>query len=428
MRTPRHITALALCRVEQQEAWSNLALESYFQENELDVRDKAFASALFYGVLSRQLTLDACITAHSKKPVNKMDAAVRAILREAVFQLLYMNSVPEHAAVSESVVLTKRMRQASASGFVNAVLRSFLRDNKKIPLPPSPAEKHLSVKYSCNPALAKMLLGHYGSDITEQILADALEAPPVFLQVNTLKTTADELMTLLIARGITAEADDEISNCLRVQNAGALHTLPEFKCGFFHIQDRSSQLCAKALNVKPGQHVLDVCAAPGGKSFAIAQQMQNSGRLLCCDLYEHRTGLITNRAAELGIEIIETQTTDMTIFLPELGEFDRVLCDVPCSGYGAMRRRPEIKYKSPAEFANLPDLQYKLLENSSHYCKVGGILVHSTCTLNPAENNDVTQRFLAESPEFSIVKQSTVLPDGHGGDGFYICVMERTGT
>ena len=428
MRTPRHITVLALCRVEQQEAWSNLALESYFQDSGLDSRDKAFASALFYGVLSRIITLDACLAAHSKTPVNKLDTAVRAILREAVFQLLYMDSVPEHAAVSEAVTLTKRLRRASASGFVNAVLRSFLRSGKKIPLPVSPKEQHLSVKYSCSPELAKMLLDTYGSDTTDLILTDALEAPPVFLRVNTLKATDDELINLLAAHDIAAEPDTVIPHCLRVQNAGALHTLPEFKQGLFHVQDRSSQLCAKALDVKPGQSIIDVCAAPGGKSFVLAQQMQNSGHLLCCDLYEHRTGLIAGRAKELGVDIIETKTADMTVYLPELGEFDRVLCDVPCSGYGAMRRRPEIKYKSPAEFADLPDLQYKLLETSSHYCKAGGLLLHSTCTLNPTENNAVTQRFLADNPAFSIIEQSTVLPDKHGGDGFYICVMKRSGT
>ena len=424
MQTPRQITALALCRVEQQEAWSNLALDAYFQENKLEPRDRAFCSALFYGVLSRLITLDTCISAHSKTPIKKLDPAVRAILREAVFQLLYMDSVPEHAAVSEAVVLTKRMRRASASGFVNAVLRSFLRSGKAIPLPKSPIEQVLSVEYSCEPSLAKMLLEHYGEELTRKILADALETPPVFLRVNTLKLTPEEMISRLGSRGITAEPDTEIENCLRVQNAGALHTLREFKRGFFHIQDRTSQLCAAALDVRPGMNVLDVCAAPGGKSFTLAQQMQNNGRILCCDLYEHRIGLITGRAKELGVEIIETKTADMTLHLPGLGEFDRVLCDVPCSGYGAMRRRPEIKYKSPAEFENLPELQYKLLKTSSHYCKAGGLLLHSTCTLNPTENEAVTQRFLEDNTDFSVISRSTTLPDG-GGDGFYICVMKR---
>ena len=376
MKNARQAVATALCKMQDNDSWSNLVLDSL--TDGLESRNRAFASALFYGTLTRLVTLDACITAHSKMPLTKMDNAVLAILRTAIYQLLYMDSVPEHAALSEAVTCVRRMRRASAAGFVNAVLRSFLRAGKIIPIPDGPPNLRLSVEYSCEQSLAKMLINAYGESNAARILSDSLTPPSIFLRVNTLKTTAAQLIALLQKRGIEAEPDENLPHCLITRGQGALHNLPEFEHGLFYVQDRSSQLCAAMLAPKSGERVLDVCAAPGGKSFLLAQMMNNTGELICCDLHEHRVSLIEKRALELGINIIQTKTADMSIPHPDLGQFARVLCDVPCSGYGTMRRRPEIKYKSPSKFALLPALQYKILENSSNYCKEGGLLLYST--------------------------------------------------
>jgi len=417
VKDARQIAVTALCKMDDKASWSNLVLEGMY--GELDERGRAACSALFYGVLSRRITLDACITAHSKIPLNKIDSSVRVILQCALYQILYMDSVPAHAAINSAVALTRKMRKASASGFVNAVLRSFLREGEKIP----PSE--LYVEYSCDAGLAEMLTDTYGEETARGILGDSLLPPPTFLRVNTLKTTDTELINLLWKRGVKAEFDDKLRHCIVTRSGGALHNLPEFEQGLFHVQDRSSQLCANLLAANPGECVLDVCAAPGGKSFVLAQMMKDTGSLVCCDLHEHRIQLIEKRMAELGITNIRTVTANMSEFQPGLGMFDRVLCDVPCSGYGVMRRRPEIKYKSPANFSGLPELQYKLLETSSNYCKAGALLLYSTCTLNPDENDAVADKFLLGNPAFTQLLRKLTLPGENGGDGFFTALFQK---
>jgi 16S rRNA (cytosine967-C5)-methyltransferase len=403
--------------MEDKASWSNLVLEGMY--GELDERDRAAASALFYGVLSRRLTLDSCIEAHSKIPLAKIDSSVRVILQCALYQILYMDSIPERAAIDSFVTLTRKMRKASASGFVNAVLRSFVRAGKAIPT------SEIYIEYSCDAELAQALINTYGEVSARTILADTLIPPPTFLRVNTLKTTDTELINLLWKHSVKAEFDSHLRHCIVTHSAGALHNLPEFSQGLFHVQDRSSQLCANMLDAKPGERVLDVCAAPGGKSFVLAQMMRNTGELVCCDLHEHRVQLIEKRMAELGITNIRTIAANMSALNPGLGTFDKVLCDVPCSGYGVMRRRPEIKYKPPANFFDLPELQYKLLETSSNYCKPGALLLYSTCTLSSDENETVADRFLAANPDFTQLLRKLTLPGEDGGDGFFTALFQK---
>ncbi|MCL2068904.1 MAG: methyltransferase domain-containing protein, partial [Oscillospiraceae bacterium] len=237
------------------------------------------------------------------------------------------------------------------------------------------------------------------------------------------------LINLLWKRGVEAQFDETLPHCIVTRQAGPLHTLPEFLQGLFHVQDRSSQICARMLAKKPceNERILDVCAAPGGKAFVMAQIMQNTGELVCCDLHEHRIQLIEKRAAELGVTNIRTHTANMSEPHPELGMYDRVLCDVPCSGYGVMRRRPEIKYKPPANFADLPALQYKILETSSNYCKDGALLLYSTCTLNPDENDAVADKFLAGNSVFTQLGRKLTMPGEYGGDGFFTALFQKRG-
>ena len=318
----------------------------------LSGQERAFCTALFYGVVERRITLDWVLGRYSRQPVEKLSPAVRDILRMAVYQLLYMPSVPESAAVNEAVKETRQMKVASAAGYVNGVLRSFLRDGKKLALPRDPLAA-LSVQYSVPQALISLWQRSYGA-----------AAATAILEGNPLKTTADALITQLAQQSIPAEKTP-VENALRLTGAGDVTRLAAFREGLFHVQDLSSQQCAAALAVRPGHRVLDVCSAPGGKSFTLAEIMQNTGSLLAMDLYPNRLKLVEDGAARLGLTCLQVRPGDARIFDKSLGTFDRILCDVVCSGYGVIRRKPEIRYKDPAECDALPQTQLAILAASA---------------------------------------------------------------
>jgi len=432
MKDARLIAAEALLKLEQRQAWSNLTLDHALEHHTLKPEEAAFAAALFYGVIERRITLDACIAAHSAKKPEKLDAAVLCALRLGVYQILYMNSIPHSAAVDESVKLVKKLRKTQASRYVNGVLRSFLRAGAHIPLPEQPLSLRLSVEVSCPEPLVKSWLSAYGEEAVRRFLSGSVGRAPTALRVNTLRTTPQELMERLAEEQIAATLHPHIPNCLMAEG-GALHKTKAFQQGLFHLQDPASQLCALALGASSGMRVLDACAAPGGKSFTIAQQMNNQGELIACDLHPKRVGLIEKRAKEMGLDCIQAQSRDMTRYAPELGTFDRVLCDVPCSGYGVIRRKPEIKYKRLEEISELPNIQYKILETTAQYCKVGGVLLYSTCTIHPAENGEVREKFLAAHPEFSPLPLGGLLGEDSqrtlmgewDADGFYLAAFRR---
>lgn len=397
--TARELTAQALLKMER-EGYSNLVFDALLKERPLSKQDTAFAAALFYGCVERRLTLDTIIGRFSSVPVNRLDKTILVLLRMALYQILYLQT-PESAAVNESVALAKRLGRARLSGFLNGVLRAVLRDMEQaVKLPEEPFAA-LSFQYSCPQPLIRMWEKHYGAARTQQMLEASLGRPPLFIRVNTLKTTAETLRSLLLQEGIEAFPHPQLANCLRLEHAGAVERSECFARGLFHVQDAASQFCVKALGAKPGERVFDVCAAPGGKSFTIAQEMNHMGTLHSFDYYEHRTKLIEEGAARLGIGNITAAVHDASQYEPTFGLADRCLCDVPCSGFGIIRRKPEIKYKSLDEMKNLPEIQYKILDTSSKYLKAGGILLYSTCTLSRHENEKVADRFLAEHPDFA---------------------------
>jgi len=421
----RQLAALALLKTQDKNAWSNLTLDKTIREYGLDRRDAAFFSALFYGVLERRITLDACIAAHSKIAIGKISPKVLMALRVGVYQLLYMDSVPDHAAVSESVELVKRWRQGSAAGFVNGIMRSFLRSGKKIPVPNEPLDERLSAEYSCPAPLVKLWLDSYGEDFTKRMLPESLGRPPVFIRVNTMLTSQEELALSLAGRGVTVTPDAEVENCLMIEDFGAVSSMPEFKSGLFHVQDKSSQICAMSLNAAENDRVLDACAAPGGKSFTMAQMMNCKGEVVACDLHPKRVGLISRRAAEMGLKNIRALVLDSSVFDESIGLFDKILCDVPCSGLGVIRRKPEIKLNDFSGFQDLPKVQYQILKNTSRYLKEGGLLVYSTCTLNPEENERIAERFLENSPGFLKSGEFLTTPIQNGSDGFFTASFIR---
>lgn len=436
MADPRLTVVKMLMKMESSEAYSNLLLDHAFNEAELSDRDKAFAAALFYGVLERRLTLDHVIRTNSKIAFEKLDKAAVQILRTGLYQLLYMPSVPESAAVNESVKMCKKLKCFSAQGFVNGMLRSFIRSGKKISYLGISPEKRLSVEYSCPEWLTEKFISEYGMDFAVRALKASVGKPPVYARVNVLRTTTDKVIAELAKQRIKAAPYPGLVNCIRLEKAGDIEKCAPFRQGLFHVQDISSQLCCLTLRPVVNETVLDVCAAPGGKSFTLAELMGNNGKLYSMDLHDMRVGLIEDGAARLGIKIITTMQNDASKFNGALPQADRVLCDVPCSGFGVIRRKPEIKYKPPEEFAGLPEIQYQILETSARYVKSGGTLVYSTCTLSRAENDDVADRFAASHPEFMPIVQPvpisapgdykrTYCPDENGGDGFFTASFRR---
>lgn len=436
MADPRLTVVKMLMKMESSEAYSNLLLDHAFNEAELSDRDKAFAAALFYGVLERRLTLDHVIRTNSKIAFEKLDKAAVQILRTGLYQLLYMPSVPESAAVNESVKMCKKLKCFSAQGFVNGMLRSFIRSGKKISYLGISPEKRLSVEYSCPEWLTEKFISEYGMDFAVRALKASVGKPPVYARVNVLRTTTDKVIAELAKQRIKAAPYPGLVNCIRLEKAGDIEKCAPFRQGLFHVQDISSQLCCLTLRPVVNETVLDVCAAPGGKSFTLAELMGNNGKLYSMDLHDMRVGLIEDGAARLGIKIITAMQNDASKFNGALPQADRVLCDVPCSGFGVIRRKPEIKYKPPEEFAGLPEIQYQILETSARYVKSGGTLVYSTCTLSRAENDDVADRFAASHPEFMPIVQPvpisapgdykrTYCPDENGGDGFFTASFRR---
>lgn len=426
-----------LLKMESSASYSNILLDSALSEQGLSEREKAFAAALFYGVTERRLTLDYIIEQNSRIPFRKLEKEAVAVLRAGFYQLLYMPSVPESAAVNESVKLCRKLKAFGAEGFVNGMLRSFIRNGKQISFEGLDEVKTLSLKYSCPEWIAAKWLREYGEENAIKAMEASLGAPPLYARVNSTKVTDDELVNLLKKEGVKAERNPRLNGCIRLEKAGEIEQLDAFKAGLFHIQDVSSQLCCLTLRPIVNETVIDICAAPGGKTFTLAELMGNNGRVLSLDLYDGRVNLIAEGAKRLGLRIVEAKQNNAVKFSEELPQADRVLCDVPCSGLGVIRRKPEIKYKSEEEFEELPRLQRAILEVSSRYVKEGGTLVYSTCTLSRAENDEVARDFAEKHPEFSPIVQTipyegaennsmrTFFPEKDGGDGFFTAAFRR---
>ena len=437
---PRMIAYRVLMQVEGAGGYSNISLNAALSAAKLEPRDKAFVTRLVYGVIENRNYLDHVISSYSKAGA-KVEPEVRCVLRMAVYQMAFLDT-PDSAAVNESVNLAKKLKLFRATGFINGLLRNYIRDGKQIKLPDrhSDPDLYLSVRYSCPLWMVKLWRGAYGDGICESILSSLAGRPPIFARVNTTKITADELCRSFEASGVKAELSRVIPDCLVLDNTGSVRELAQYDRGEFHVQDGSSQLCCLIAAPKSGDRVYDVCAAPGGKSFTMAELMGDKGKIISCDIHPHRVKLIAEGADRLGLGCVKAIVRDA---LSDDGEqcADLVLCDVPCSGMGIIRRKPDIKRKSREEVEELPELQYRILESSSRLVKAGGRLVYSTCTLNPAENCEVLGRFLDAHPEFEpcrielpcgverVLKEPeymiTVFPHMANTDGFFISTVRR---
>ena len=423
---------------EKSGQYSNIAIDNAVRREGLDGKDSRLLSALVYGVIERRITLDFIIDSLSSLPPSKIERTTRNILRMGLYQLIWLDRIPAHAAVSESVSLcNKRSR-----GFVNALLRGFERKRGDdlaasfdFPKKERDPFAYLSVTYSYPTVLCQKFCDIFGFDKTEAILLAWEKTPPTTLRTNPLKNTQEELLAALSARGVDASLTANAPHGIRT--FGASPTELGLTEGLCFVQDEASQICVAALGARPGETVLDICACPGSKSFGAALDMNNEGQVLSFDLHENKLSLITKGAEALGISIIKTAARDGRDFDPALeGKADRIICDVPCSGFGVVAKKPEIRYKDPADSAALPDIQLAILKNATRYLKAGGTLVYSTCTIFPEENEHNVARFLESTPDmipcdFTVGNISskngmlTLLPSEHGTDGFFIAKFTR---
>ena len=435
----RDVALEVLMQVDRANAWSDGSLKRTIAKNKLDSREAALATRLSYGVVQNKMLLDYYISCYCTQKAEKLEPVIRNILRIGGYQILFMDKIPHRAAVNEAVEQTKKNKREKAAGMVNAVLRKFVANWMNMPaLPNGSTAEYLSVRYSHPLWLVKRLMNLLGAEETEAFLQQNNEIVPTTIQVNPLKTTAEELAAELTQSGVSGEKHPWLSGCFEVSGTGDLENLPAFTEGRFMVQDAAARLVANIAQPAEDAKVLDMCAAPGGKSFALAFDMGDKGQIVSCDVHPHKLKLLESGAQRLGINNLRAVLADGTEHHAAWEQAaDLVVADVPCSGLGIIRKKPDIRYKKPEELAKLPALQMKILENAATYVRPGGTLIYSTCTILPEENEGVTEEFLARHIDFTLEEFVLPLPIGNskghltlwpqrfGTDGFYICRMRR---
>ena len=424
------LSALIACR--RQNAWSDGILKEYIARDGLDRRDAALASRLCYGVLQNRMLLDFYIDAFLKGRLRDLQPVVLDILRLGVYQLTMTDKIPASACVNEAVEQGKKYANTRAAGLINGVLRSVSRA-QQLPEPPD-----LSIRYSHPAELVELLRQTVGSDLLPQLLASHNEAPRTCVQVNTMKITPAEAAEQMEKQGLGVQKHPWLPGCCELTGTGSLEALDLWREGQIYVQDPAARLAVYAAGLEPGMRVLDCCAAPGGKSFSAAVSMEDRGEICSCDIHKHKITIIEKGARRLGLSSIRALEHDARTPMPEWCEqFDAVIADVPCSGLGVIRKKPDIRYKDLSPTEALPALQLSILDRQAGYVRPGGVLLYSTCTILRRENEDVVCAFLADHPEFSPEPictppgcpvsgaMVTFLPCLHGTDGFFIAKLRK---
>lgn len=440
-RTGARDTALeVLMQMERAGAWSDGSLKHTIAKDRISGRDAALATRICYGVIQNRALLDYYLGCYCSQKIARLEPVIRNILRVGGYQILFLDKIPHRAAVNEAVEQCKRWGKPKASGLVNAVLRKFVTNYGNMPpLPQKDPASRLALQYSHPKWLVERLLALLGQQETEAYLQQNNEAVPTTIQTNPLKCTGEELEQELLAAGATIQKHPWLENCFEVTGTGDLERLPAFVEGRIQVQDAAARLVATVAQPAPTDRVLDTCAAPGGKSFALAMAMGDRGQIISCDIHPHKLKLIEQSAARLGIHSVQTALADAREpHAAWLEAADLVVADVPCSGLGIIRKKPDIRYKDPGDLAHLPKIQQAILENVARYVRPGGTLIYSTCTILPEENEQVAEAFLAKHNEFTLEPftlpapigqtdgQLTLWPQRFGTDGFYICRMRRS--
>ena len=440
MNRSARITALrVLVNCRSNGAWADAALKAQISRDGLSGPDAALCSRIVYGVMQNQMLLDFYIGAYCSQKPDHLQPPLLEILRIGAYQILFLDKIPDSAAVNTSVELAKLSKRGQASGLINAVLRKLSQNKDSLPpIPDRDEVQRLSIQYSHPKWLTKRMVNLLGREEAERFLASNNQIAPLTIQVNPLKTTMESLTEELRQSGVEVRPHIWVPDCLELSGTGDLTALPAFQKGEFLVQDPAARLVSLIADVCPGRKVLDVCAAPGGKSLSAAFAMAGKGSIVACDLHENKLKRIQESADRLGVDIIDTQTADGRVFHPEWeSAFDVVLVDAPCSGLGIIRKKPDTRYKKADDLFTLPVIQSAILDNAARYVRPGGTLVYSTCTILPEENEQVTQAFLAEHSGFTSESFELPLPVGktdgsltlwpqrHNTDGFYICRMTR---
>lgn len=411
---PRKTALEALERCRRDGAWSSQVLSSLLEKSSLSARDAALTSRLFLGTLQNLAYLDHSIAACTK---GKLEPKVRDILRLGAYQLFFMDRIPQSAAVNESVKLCRTGSMARAAGLVNAVLRRLAQEGPA-PVPGKGSTAYLSTLYSHPLWLVEELISLRGYEGAEAVLKANNEAAATYIQTNALRTDPETL-----ALALNAVQHPELAGCLLLKDGGSVTAFPEFSAGHFYVQDPAARMAVAMTEPKAGMRILDACAAPGGKSFAAAMEMGDDGYILSCDVSAAKLSLVAEGAERLGFSSIHCKTQDARELKEE--PFDLVIADVPCSGMGVIRKKPDIRYRDPKDISQIPALQGAILRNLAEHVKPGGALAYSTCTWRTEENRSVVEAFLAENHEFIIEKERTFWPDQDQTDGFYLCLLRR---
>ena len=440
MGSAREAAMLTLAACERQGAWSDGYLKKILREQGLDRRDAALATRLCCGVLQNKLLLDWHLGRFCRSKLTSLDIKVLCNLRVAAYQFLFLDKIPPSAAVNEAVNLTKKhCRNPRAAGMVNGVLRTMLR---QVEFPePTGADKaeSLSLKYSHPRWLVDAFAERLGIEGAEALLAAGNSEPSTAIQRSKLKCSAEDLQYSLERDGADLLPHPWLTDCFLLAGGGNIEVLHAFQGGWFYVQDPAARLAVTAAGITPGSRVLDACAAPGGKSFAAAIDMENRGEIVSCDIYPHKIKLLEAGRDRLGLSIIKPCLKNAAEFREDWEDtFDTVLTDVPCSGLGIIRKKPDIRYKDPEALEGLPKVQRAILDNCSRYVRPGGVLLYSTCTLLRRENEDIVHGFLVEHPRFELEPFHfpqfgeqpgwfTFWPHIHGTDGFFVAKLRRKG-
>ncbi len=443
MVNPREVALKILVDINEKKAYSNIELSK--MDKDLDQRDENLVREIVYGIIENKLYIDHIISKASKIRLKKIHPVILEILRMGIYQILFMDKIPNSAAVNESVKLAKKYGHKGTIGYVNGILRAITRDKDKfLKIDESDKAQFISIKYSHPKWIVERWIKEYGVDFTEKLCKANNETPYLNIRVNTLKTKKDELISKLTEKGIKLKEGLYADDCIIVDGANNITSLQEFRDGLFTIQDESSMLVAQIMDPVGGSTVLDVCSAPGGKSTHVAQYMGNMGMIISRDIFNHKIKLIEENSKRLGIDIIKLENHDALMKDNKLiGKIDYVLLDAPCSGLGLIRRKPEIKWnRSEEDISILSKLQYDIIDNVKDYIKPGGILVYSTCTIEKDENINIINRFIGENPDFKLdsiddkfrfKENLDTLQDGyvqlfphlHNTDGFFIAKLVK---
>ncbi len=426
----RELVLDILMEVNEKEQYSHLVIRDVLNKYQyLEKQERAFLTRLAEGTIEHMLEMDFIINSFSKVKVKKMKPLIRNLLRMSVYQIKYMDSIPDAAVCNEAVKLAKKRGFGQLRGFVNGVLRNIARELSHLQYPDEKLEpvRFLEVNYSVPAWMAEKWIKDYGFEKTKTICESFFAKRPITIRTNLLRIQPEDLKRRLEEEGVTVKEVPSLSYAFEISGFDYLQSLESFEEGLFYVQDISSMMVAEIAAPKEGSYIIDVCAAPGGKSSHLAEKMQGTGTVEARDLTEYKVSLIEENIERHGLENMNAVQMDATVLdEASVGKADVLICDLPCSGLGVMGKKTDIRYKMTAEKQqDLVQLQRDILSTVHAYVKPGGTLVYSTCTIHKGENEENVEWFLKAYPEFSLVSKEQMFPGETYHDGFFIAKMIR---